>query len=821
MLKRSVVISLFLAVVAAAAALAAGGGLTVRMDRSFGRHGEVELKNTPTYRSTAFTALTVQPDGSLLATRETNHEPGGITRRYTAAGRVDPSFAPTSAPARTVSREAEYKLQQTLGVPGFEIEQILPLSSGKSLLAGIIVTHLPAEEGAGPTLIEAAVARLGADGLPDPIFGTGGIVRFKIDLGIAAERLLAVEPGPEERVIAVVHDKPASFRGAAAVHSPSSLVALDGAGRLDPSFAGGAIRMPGTIEGFRVRSDGSILVAGEQWGERISPRYEAGRSDLFVSRFTAVGQLDPTFAGGDGTLVLDLAGIDLVRAALWDEDGSIWLGGAASRVESADCRRFANSCPETPFVVRVTAAGALDPGFGRRGVLRLDELASPYGVGTGGEGVIALAARPGGGIYAAGGSGTVAFIAALTPGGRLNPRFADDGLVVETDPAAGSSAVNAVMVDGRGRLLVAGGTNAGVATPAPAGALFRFEPNGRLDRTFGGGDGHVRLPRRGNALALGSDGSAFVLSGRFVNIVTKVGPGGRPDRSFGEEGTAVLPEAVTIPWRGRRLRLHVQPKSIAALPGGGVLVAGTAGKEQARAVIFRLRVHGGLDRSFGNQGVAIPDCGRNARCRVEQMALQRDGGILLVGQVEPRPYEYRTEALAVMRLLPDGGMDPGFGRKGLAVRRIGKRSYGSALAVDRGDGILVSGRTVTDYRVREVLLRLRSDGRIDRGFGRGGVVSHPVLDFRHGIADRSRQVLLLGGRILVLRDSPRRQLVTYLRGGRSRRAFSVADGAEVAVPAGRAPVGAVQDGRLVLGWQVPDRPGKHIKLQRLILGQGH
>jgi uncharacterized delta-60 repeat protein len=817
MLKRSTLISLLLvALTAASASLAASGGPSLRVDRSFGRGGAEEVRSGPFFWSTAFNTLVTLSDGKLMATRGNGSQPGGYIRRYEADGSLDPSFPTTRSPTREDHSVAQRALFEAIDLRGFEIGQVVPLPSGKTLVAGEIVVELPAEEGAGPKLFEIAVARLGADGALDAGFGNGGIVRFKADLGIGDEDLVGIEARPGGGAAVAARVEPAPWRESQVVlRSSSSVVALDATGRIDTSFAGGTLRLDDTIESISVLDDGSVLVTGERWGEQL-PGREAHRSDVVLSRYTPTGQPDPGFAAG-GTLVLHLAGMDLLGAAVWKEDGSAWLGGVASRVESANCRRFHNFCPETPFVVPVSAEGALDAGIGTRGVLTFDELAYPYGGDSGGIGVMAMAPRPGGGVYAAGGSGTVAFIAALDPQGRRDRAFGGDGTITEADPVPGSSEGHAIAVDRQGRLLVAGGSVEGAATGAPVGALFRFRSDGALDRSFGAGRGYVRLPGHGEGLALGSDGGAFVLSAREPLAVTKVSPRGHPDFSFGEEGTVALPASVSIPWRDRRRRLPVQPKSIAALPDGRVLVAGTAGKEEARAVLFRLRAHGGFDPAFGDHGVVIRDCGPETSCRIEQMALQRDGRILLVGEAEPQPYEYRTEALAVMRLLPDGGRDHSFGRDGLAVRRIGYRSYGSALAVDPGGRILVAGRTSRAYRVREVLLRLRPDGRIDRTFGRRGVVRRPLGYFPNGFAEHPRQILLLGGRILVLRDAYHHQLLTYSLDGRDRRAYRVSRGAEVATHAGRAPFAAVQGGRLVLGWQVRDRPGKHLKLQRLLL----
>jgi len=842
MLKRSFLIVLLVSGLLAPSALAR---TTVHLDRSFGVGGTVEGKFGPAYSPTAFTAIAPQFDGSLLATRGDGVNPGGWIRRYAADGTLDPGFPAQAASTRVEAVDAEGRLlrgdgerlerfnpdgtpdpsfgRRPWGAPnvsdptGFLIERIVPLPSGKILVAGSVMVYVT-ETRATPAhayVEQVAVARFGQEGALDATFGNGGVVRLKSDIGVGGQAPLGIEPRPGGRVAVVVLDKPRSQWGPNAVHSPSTFVALDASGRLDSSFAAGTIRTAGTIESFDVLADGSVTLAGERWGPRVEPPYEARFSDVFVNRYTAAGQPDPGFGGGDGSVVLDLADIDLLAATLWEDDGSIWLGGASSRVKSANCRRFRDYCPETPYLVRLTAAGTPDPGFDGDGIVLPDRLANPYGDSFGGRGVLALAARPGGGVYAGGASGVAGFIAAVLPSGAFDPVFGSGGILIETEPHESNSAAHAIATDRRGRLLVVGRTGAGAG--AGGGALFRYLRDGRLDRGFAGGSGFVRIPSQGRELALAADGGAFVLGGES-ETVTKVREDGRVDQSYGEEGTTVLPVAVPIARRGRTEYLFVEIASIAALPGGRLLLAGTASTNESRAVLFRLRADGSFDPSFGKGGTVIRSFGASGRCRVNQMVLRPDGRILLAGQVMSRPNESpRTEALAVMRLLANGRKDRGFGRRGLVVKRLGQRSYASALAIE-GNGRIVVGGRVLGEKPREVLLRLTANGRLDRSFGRGGVTTARVPKVPGGLSGRSRQVILQPNRILVLRDHRRRQLVVYSRDGRRRAAFEVARGAVPGNRAPAAPFGALQGGRLALGWQVYGSPRSLFKLQRLRIG---
>ena len=159
----------------------------------------------------------------------------------------------------------------------------------------------------------------------------------------------------------------------------------------------------------------------------------------------------------------------------------------------------------------------------------------------------------------------------------------------------------------------------------------------------------------------------------------------------------MVPEAYR---NGRRHRLWLHPLSIEVLPGGGLLIAGTAGDNEPRIFVLRLCADGSLDRTFGNGGISVLGFGRSLRSTARQVVFQRDGHIVVAGYVRGRPNEERSEAFALMRLRPDGTPDPSFGRRGLVVRRIGRRSFASALAVE-GNGRIVYRQSVLRPQAHE------------------------------------------------------------------------------------------------------------------------
>jgi uncharacterized delta-60 repeat protein len=836
MSKRSIFVSALFALVLLASP--ASARTTVRVDHSFGSDGTVAGKLGPRYRPTSFISVAPQADGSLLASRVDESEPTALLRRYGPDGSLDPSFEPRQVTPRLEAVEADGKVLKAKGQilerfnpdgssditfhserVGFEIERIEPLFSGEILVGGGIVVTVPeAKESPGGTFVEQeAVARLDAEGRVEAGFGHSGIA----ELGSVAPgtKLAALAPRPGGGVAAVVVRFPQTTVFEIPKPPVSTLAALTPGGSPDSSFAqGGAVHFDGKVEALNVLEDGSMLVAGDRWGPWLGSNagYE---SDVFINRYEPGGKLDQGFGGGDGSVTLDLEGLTVVHTVLWESDGSTLLGGATTAVGAPSCKRFFRFCRETPFLARFMPDGSRDIGFGDGGALRLTSLSASYVPGGGGAGVLALASRPGGGYVAAGGAGISAFIAALTPGGALDPSFGESGIVREDIPTSSSSAGRAMTTDSHGRILVAGGTNAGVPGFSPVGAVFRYLPNGELDHSFGGGSGFVRVPGDAGGIVVLPDDSCFVLSGS-PSAVTRITAAGQVDASYGEEGVAPMPGPFDVYRHGRRHRLFLDGVSMVPLPGGRLLVAGTAGSNEPRVFVVRLRADGSLDPSFGRRGVDLLGFGRSHRAVVSQMTVDRHGRIVLAGYVKGRPNEERSEKLALMRLRSNGARDPGFGRRGLVVTRIGRRSLASALAIQRNGRIVVAGRSQSGRRAKELLLGYQPDGRLDPSFGRGGIASASVPVQAGGFFARVHQILLRSHRILLLRDSRYRQLVAYSGDGRHRRSFVVARAAEPGNRAIQAPFGALQDGKLVLGWEVFDPPVSSFKLQRLQIEDG-
>ena len=197
--------------------------------------------------------------------------------------------------------------------------------------------------------------------------------------------------------------------------------------------------------------DGRLVVVGTR---SAANKYQLPR--LTLVRLTPSGALDTSFgAGGIAALELQVGGAALAP------DGSFVVTGSVGEVSKA-----IENNPNAPatfkwLVLRLTAAGAIDPAFGA------PVIPGPEGLNTGGRAVVV---RPSGQIVVLGTHGAVSQLAGLTAAGTPDLTF-NGGVPVAVGEA------------GLELLLHAGGT----IDVAGNSRLSRYTAVGTLDPSFGAG----------------------------------------------------------------------------------------------------------------------------------------------------------------------------------------------------------------------------------------------------------------------------------------------------------------------------------------------
>lgn len=195
--------------------------------------------------------------------------------------------------------------------------------------------------------------------------------------------------------------------------------------------------------------------------------------------------------------------------------------------------------------------------------------------------------------------------------------------------------------------------------------------------------------------------------------------------------------------------------AVAVQADGKVLVAGSSATLQGtRIAVVRYQRDGSLDTSFGVGGKAVAAVGTREDV-ARAIAVQPDGRIVVAGLSYQRTADYD---FTLVRFMPDGTPDTGFGDQGRVVTDFGGDSDRAFALLVMPDGRIVAGGQTNVQRgstgVDFALARYLADGRLDTAFGSAGKVVAPVLpgstsDMVRGMAlqtvDGTPRLLAVGG----------------------------------------------------------------------------
>ncbi len=391
-------------------------------------------------------------------------------------------------------------------------------------------------------------------------------------------------------------------------------------GDFDPTFGDRGARAIAFGSAYAEAQDvavgpgGTVLLAGRSSGDDD----QDPTAHVAVARLLADGTPDPSFSG-DGRVTTVVGATSGAEAVVVQPDGKVVVGGTVQPV--------AGDLDTDYLLIRYTADGALDPTFGRGGIV------------------------------------TSSF---------RGPAYLTD-LVLQSD----------------GRLVAGGSALVDRATIAGDLVLVRYLPNGAPDTAFGV-DGRSELDVRGGpdqlgALALQPDGAILAAGASDVPAgasesqvtVARFRPDGSVDRAFGQDGVA---RTETGPFESLQ--------GIALQSDGSIVVAGSnddPGRTVRRMLLVRYDPTGDLDPTFGSGGIVITQAAPQSEAA--DVAVDLQDRLVVVGRGVDDANESGKSWL-VVRHLPDGARDPSFGEGGVVRSAIGKSA--NAVAV-RGGDILVAG----------------------------------------------------------------------------------------------------------------------------------
>lgn len=368
--------------------------------------------------------------------------------------------------------------------------------------------------------------------------------------------------------------------------------------------------------------------------------------------------------------------------------------------------------------------GALDPSFGNRGLAHIGGIRSCLPGEGGCPMTVGLVIERDGAVLVAAGTldpdcRSRFALARLTKEGKSDRHFGSGGRVL-TRFGSRSAVSTAMVATSDGRIVVAGelkGPEPSVDCIDPGAhlhlggtpglALARYDPDGRLDKTFGG-DGRIvaRLDDANAADVLAQPDGKVVVVGSSTNrlVLARYDRRGRLDSSFGTNGTVFHDPGG-----------FVAPSGAALDRVGRILVSVSPNCAPCPASVARFTGDGHLDPTFGRDGRAFLPT-RSAQLHAVAVA---DGRIVAAG------VEWLSRRrLVVTRFSSNGALDQSFGRGGLASLRVPRVSFVNDVAIQRNGRIVL---VTTRFRFKSpkapvdfTLTRLLPNGSVDRTFGTGG-----------------------------------------------------------------------------------------------------
>lgn len=421
-----------------------------------------------------------------------------------------------------------------------QIYAVAPMRDGRFIAAGVVTAVNASGSGSSQNI---AIARYLPNGTLDDSFGSAGLFHLDVDGGT-----------DDARAVKVYSDGSVLVAGSLTTdaHADFGLVKLQPDGSLDTTFgeldAGtarkGWVRLDIAGVNFHdqayalaTQKDGRIIVAGVTPVQHGNFHY----NQVAVARFTVNGELDTSFAGGAGCIVLAsffgdaadvLTGIALTQDGSLPADDRITVVGYSFGVSTA-------------FVARLTANGAVDATFGSGSGRITIQPGSSGGVPTGVSTLVAARLTKDGHILTLGEGGDRGLtVMRYSSTGALDTTFNGTGrATIKFSASSDYDEPAALALQGNGKIVAAGyATNRVTGAPRKDFFVARLLANGAADTGFGDSQGRAVVQvasEDDEAFAAGVEASGNLLIGGYQQ---RLGVNGRdfallrvfgdPDRIF-------------------------------------------------------------------------------------------------------------------------------------------------------------------------------------------------------------------------------------------------------------------------------------------------
>ena len=292
-----------------------------------------------------------------------------------------------------------------------------------------------------------------------------------------------------------------------------------------------------------------------------------------------------------------------------------------------------------------------------------------------------------------------------------------------------------------GKILMVGGSSTDFV-------LARYDADGTLDESFGGGDGLVTTDIAGGADA--AFGAALLADGRIIVVgsarvgsnddfaVVRYQANGDVDTSFGTLGKT------TTDFFTRRDRAF----AVAVQGDGKIVVVGDTAVSSTNTdfAVARYDANGVLDASFGGAGAGKVNTDIADHVDIAMNVVIEAGSSILVTGPITMGTSSALEHTGLARYTPAGLLDDSLGPDG--TLSIADLSLGEGLALQADGRILVAGNTDVAGNTHFAVMRLEKSGAPDAGFGSLGLATAGFStqdDFGRDVtADSAGRILVSG-----------------------------------------------------------------------------
>ncbi len=338
-------------------------------------------------------------------------------------------------------------------------------------------------------------------------------------------------------------------------------------------------------------------------------------------------------------------------------------------------------------------------------------------------------------------------IAGQTLPGTLDATFGTNGKVITSIGTNMLAVANAIAVQADGKIVAVGYAQIGSDpnTRTNDFAVARYNANGSLDLSFGGGTGIVTTPISVGhdgawAVAVQTDGRIVVAGEAYVDPntsttafgIARYNTDGSLDMSFDGDGI----RTVVVGIRSPAYAMTLQSDGKIVIAGDSTAVNGGP----ISATVVRLNPNGSLDVSFDTDGIATAQVGSFDNIRT--VAIQEDGKILIGG------YAFTATAdIAVVRFNANGTLDTSFDGDGKVTTPIGTSAeYIQSLAIQRDGKIVGAGASVVGVTYHSALVRYNPNGSLDTTFdGDGIIVSPGGYQYKSVAIQLNNEIVAAGG----------------------------------------------------------------------------